>query len=188
MRMYFLSLLVWLSLGCAFADNQPELDIEVNVQTAGETVIVDVSLTIPAMRQQVWAVLTDFDHMSAFVSNLKESKVVSSSGDTLRIFQHGTAQFGPIRFPFKSTRELRLTPFEQIESHLISGNMRRMDGITKLTDENGQTRVTYHAESVPGLWLPPVVGKSFIEHETREQFQEIREEVLRRKQQAATGS
>jgi predicted oxidoreductase len=38
------------------------------------------------------------------------------------------------------------------------------------------------ADVVPGVWIPPVLGKVFIEHETFEQFQEIRDEILKRKQ------
>ena len=189
MKKHFLLLLMWSFLmTTAFADTQHDKDIEVKVQVAGETVIVDASLVFPATRQQVWAVLTDFGHMAAFISNLKESKVISTSGDTLNIFQRGSAQYGPVTFPFESTRELRLTPFDKIQSHLISGNMRKMEGMTKLVDEGGQTRIIYHAESIPGVWIPPIVGKVFIAHETREQFQEMRDEIIRRKQLLVSGS
>jgi len=70
---------------------------------------------------------------------------------------------------------------------LISGNMRKMEGMTKLDDEGEQTRIIYHAESIPGVWIPPVVGKVFIAHESREQFQEMRDEIIRRKQLLVSG-
>jgi len=79
-------------------------------------------------------------------------------------------------------REIRLFPFEKILSHMVKGTMRKMEGDTQLISEGEQTRVVYHADSVPGVWIPPVLGKVFIEHETREQFQEIRDEILKRKQ------
>ena len=115
MKKLFLLLLVWLLMAGAYADPQHDKDIEVKVQVAGETVVVDVNLLVSATRQQVWAVLTDFGHMAVFISNLKESKVISTSGDTLNIFQRGSAQYGPVTFPFESTRELRLTPFDKIQ-------------------------------------------------------------------------
>jgi len=34
---------------------------------------------------------------------------------------------------------------------------------------------------VPKAWIPPIVGRGFIEHETREQFSEFRAEIMRRK-------
>ena len=56
-----------------------------------------------------------------------------------------------------------------------------MDGTTQLIEEAGRTKIILHSESIPGNWIPPIIGKTFIEHETREQFREIRTEVLKRK-------
>lgn len=175
-----------LFLAVALANQQQDDDIKIKVQIAGENVIVDLSLVAPATREEVWAVLTDFEHMADFVSNLKESKVVSASGDMLIIFQSGSATYGPIRFPFESTREIRLARLGKIQSHMISGNMRKMEGTTQLSDEGEKTRIVYHTDTIPGVWIPPIVGKIFIEHETREQFQEMRNEIIRRKQAKPT--
>jgi len=156
-------------------------DIEVGVQINGENVIVDLSMNVSATPQQAWAVLTDFDHMSGFISNVKESRVLSTYASTQKVFQRGEANFGMLSFPFESTRELQLTPFDRIQSHMISGSMRKMDGSTQLKEEGGLTRIIFHSESIPGNWIPPIVGKTFIEHETREQFLEIRNEIMKRK-------
>lgn len=170
----------------ALAIPQQEEDIEVRVQTLGESVIVDLSMLAPGTRQEAWAVLTDFEHMSGFISNLKQSKVLSISGNTLNIFQSGSAAYGPIDFPFQSTREIQLFPFSKILSHLISGNMRKMDGTTQLIDENGQTRILYHTDTIPGVWIPPIAGNAFIEHEVREQFHEMRNEIIKRQHLPST--
>jgi hypothetical protein len=156
-------------------------DIEVKVQVAGEKVIVDVILAVPATRQEVWIVLTDFENMADFVSNLKESKVVSILGDTVKIFQRGSATYGLISFPFESTREIRLIPFDKIRSHMISGNMRMMEGTTQLIDEGGQTRIIYHTDTIQEIWIPSIIVKVFIENEIREQFRELRNEIMKRK-------
>jgi carbon monoxide dehydrogenase subunit G len=165
----------------SLADSLEGKDIEVQVKTAGDNVIVDVNFAVPATRQEVWGVLTDFDHMADFVSNLKESKVVSVSGGTLTIFQRGSATYGPVSYPFESKREITLVPFHKIRTRLISGNMRKMEGTTHLIEEGGQTRVTHHTDSIPEVWFPLVVGQVFIEHEMREQFNEMRNEIIRRK-------
>jgi carbon monoxide dehydrogenase subunit G len=165
----------------ALAALQPGEDIEIHVHVRGERVTVDLSFAVDATRQQAWSVLTDFEHMPDFVTNLKESRVLSVSGDTLRVFQRGTARYGPLAFQFASTREMKLDPFDRIESRLISGTMRMMEGTTRLVEEGAQTRILYHADSIPGVWIPPLLGKKFIEHETREQFREMREEIIKRK-------
>ncbi|MBI3478936.1 MAG: hypothetical protein HY016_01025 [Nitrosomonadales bacterium] len=175
---------MWLVLfaGEAMADSLPSEDISVQVQISGNNVIVDLSLVVPANPQETWAVLTDFEHMSGFISSLKESKVIGISGDVLQIYQRGSSMYGPVSFPYESTREIRLLPFNQIRSHMISGNMLKMEGTTLLTEEGGQTRIVYHADTITGVWIPPVVGKIFIEHGTREQFQQMRNEIIKRKQ------
>lgn len=109
------------------AESPDDKDIKVRVNMAGENVIVDVTFSVPATQREVWDVLVDFDHMADFVSNLKESKVVSVSGKTLTIFQRGAAIYGPIRYPFESTRKIRLMPFHKIRTQLICGNMRKME-------------------------------------------------------------
>ena len=156
-------------------------DIEVQVRMAGENIIIDLNFAVPATQQEVWDVLTDFDGMADFVSNLKESKVVSVSEDKLTIFQSGAATYGPVSFPFESTREVRLIPYHKIRTHLISGNMRKLEGTTYLIDAGGQTRVIHRTDAIPKAWIPEAVGKIFIEHEMREQFNEMRNEVIKRK-------
>jgi hypothetical protein len=177
-----------LFMATALADPQQDKDIEVKVQIAGEKVIVDVILAVPATRQEVWIVLTDFENMADFVSNLKESKVVSILGDTVKIFQRGSATYGLISFPFESTREIRLIPFDKIRSHMISGNMRMMEGTTQLIDEGGQTRIIYHTDTIQENWIPPLVGKIFVEHEIRKQFHEMRTEIIKRKRASASST
>ena len=163
------------------ADSLKGKDIEVEVNIAGENIVIDLNFAVPATRQEVWEVLTDFDRMANFVSNLKESKVVSISEARLTIFQRGAGTYGPLNYPFESTREVRLIPYHEIRSHLISGNMRRLDGATYLIDEGGQTRVIHRTNAIPKVWIPAAVGKVFIQHEMREQFNEMRNEIIKRK-------
>lgn len=107
--------------------------------------------------------------------------MVSISEDTLTIFQRGAATYGPVSYPFESTREVRLIPYHNIRTHLISGNMHKMEGTTYLVDEGGQTRVIHRTDTIPKVWIPAAVGKVFIEHEMREQFNEMRNEIIKRK-------
>ncbi|WP_258192516.1 SRPBCC family protein [Nitrosospira sp. Nsp2] len=163
------------------ADSLKGKDIEVEVNIAGENIIIDLNFAVAATQQEVWDVLTDFDRMADFVSNLKESKVVSVSEARLTIFQRGAGSYGPLSYPFESTREVRLIPYHEIRSHLISGNMRKLDGATYLIDEGGQTRVIHRTNAIPKIWIPAAVGKVFIQHEMREQFNEMRNEIIKRK-------
>ncbi|MBL8446364.1 MAG: hypothetical protein JNJ44_03010 [Zoogloeaceae bacterium] len=156
-------------------------DLLVAVALVGEAVEVEVGFSVPASRTLTWAVLTDFDHMTSFISNLSASRVLSRQGNLLLVSQRGAARRGFLAFPFDVTREIRLTPMTRIESHLIQGSMKSQDGVTELSGSDEETRVVFHGRSVPDVWIPPVVGKTFIEREVREQFFELRGEILRRK-------
>lgn len=182
----FLLLFMWSVLFAASSLAEPldGRDIEVQVKMAGENIIIDLNFAVPATREEVWDVLTDFDGMADFVSNLKESNVVSVSEDKFTIFQRGAATYGPVSFPFESTREVRLVPYHKIRTQLISGNLRKLEGITYLVDEGGQTRVIHRTDAIPKGWIPEAVGKVFIESEMREQFNEMRNEIIRRKKTA----
>jgi hypothetical protein len=175
-----------LFMAAALAEPPQDTDIAVKVHIARDNVTVDVILAIPATRQEVWVVMTDYEHMADFVSNLKESKIVSISEGTLKIFQRGSATFGPIKFPFESTREIRLIPFDEIRSRMISGNMRKMEGTTQLIDEGGKTRIIYHTDTIQETWIPSIIVKVFIENEIRERFRELRNEIMKRKRALAS--
>jgi hypothetical protein len=68
-----------------------------------------------------------------------------------------------------------------MQSHLISGNMKKNEATTRLIADASGTRVVYHLESIPNVWLPPLIGHALVEFETRARFRQVVEEILRRK-------
>ncbi|TRZ98079.1 MAG: hypothetical protein D4R84_04290 [Rhodocyclaceae bacterium] len=156
-------------------------DVSVRVEIQGEVVRVGAEATIPASVREVWDVLTDFENLPRFISNIASSKVLARNGNVLRVSQTGKAGFGPFTFEFQSIRELTLTPFEHFESRMVEGNMKRFRGTTRLESFAGATRIRYQSEAVPDTMLPLDLARSTIESETREHYQEISREVLRRK-------
>ena len=156
-------------------------DIQVDARIDGGLVTISSSLHIEASPGEVWAVFTDYDHAADFVSNLEYSRVETRDGNALVVHQKGAVKHWPFTFAFDSLRKVQLTPFERLESHLIQGTMKKLDGTTLLTREGAGTRVTDHRETIPNFWIPPVLGRLFIERETRQNFAELRAEILRRK-------
>ena len=51
---------------------------------------------------------------------------------------------------------------------------------TRVVDDGTQVHILNNGRFVPNVWVPPVIGPSAIEAETRKQFDEIRAEILRR--------
>ncbi len=160
--------------------------IDVSVRQDGEHIVVDVSARVAAKIENVWAVLTDYEHMPEFLSALKSSQVLSRKGNELEVAQTGEARRGFLHFSFATVRAVELTPEREIRSHLIRGDFKSYVFTTRLANEaDGTVLITHHGEYVPTSWVPPVVGPAMIETETRKQYLELTTEMLRRQSGAA---
>jgi hypothetical protein len=170
-------------LACApaLAQQLDERDIGVRIQRDGARIIVDVHLPVAATAIEAWAVMTDYDHMASFVSNLESSRIIERTGNTLTIEQKGRASRGPLSFAFQNVREIVLTPPSEIRSRLISGDLKASEFTTRVVDHGDSAEIVNHGEFIPKVWVPPIIGPAVIEQETRKQFAELRAEILRRK-------
>ncbi|MGH8800209.1 MAG: SRPBCC family protein, partial [Casimicrobiaceae bacterium] len=164
-------------------------DIIVHVKKEGPEIVVDVDCPVRAPLSVVWAVLTDYDDMSRFISNLQQSSVQSRAGNVLTVRQTGRATRGPLSFSFDNVREVELHPFTEIRSRLVSGNLKASAFTTRIVDvaSDGLVHVVNSGRYTPNLWVPPLIGPALIEAETRKQFGEIRTEMLRRSGRPAAG-
>lgn len=155
-------------------------EIEVKVQNNGERVVIYVTFLVPVVPRQAWAVLTDFDNFANFISGIQSSKVISGTGNNLRVSQKGIIKFGFFTYSIDSVGEVNLSPFNKIQERMISGSMRKMEETTHVLPEGNQTRINYHADIIPGHWMLRFVGKRFIESDARERFQQMKNEMIRR--------
>jgi hypothetical protein len=164
-----------------------DADIAVHVVKNGASIVVDVDLPVNATALETWNVMTDYDNMARFVTNLESSAILSRDRDKLVVAQKGKASRGPFTFAFENVREIVLTPYTEIRSRLISGNLEASEFTTRVFDHGTSAQIVNHGEFIPKVWVPPLIGTAVIEAETRKQFQELRAEILRRKAQTAAG-
>ncbi len=177
----------FLAASASPAAPQDSRDIVVRVQKKGEWVIVDVDFPVDASVLEAWNVMTDYDNMSKFISNLVSSKIIGREGNTLSVEQKGRASRGPLTISFENVREIVLTPPREVHSRLVSGDLKASEFTTRVIDRGAFTQIINHGEFIPNIWVPPVIGPALIEAETRKQFQELRLEILRRKAETAAG-
>lgn len=181
-------LLIFAWQPAALAQSGSDADITVQVVYNGDVIHIDVVVPVRATPEEVWAVITDYDNAARFISNLKSSKVLSRNGPTWTVSQEMVARFGPFSTEINTVRELQLTPHELVRSRMLSGNMKRADAITRLVSDGPFTRIIMHSESIPDFWLPAFMSRGFIEDQTREQFVNLRKEVLRRSKPSSAKS
>jgi ribosome-associated toxin RatA of RatAB toxin-antitoxin module len=159
----------------------PAQDMGVKVERRGETVIVDVEATAPGPLADAWAVLTDYDHMASFISNLTASRIVEHRDrDTLHVMQAGQTKVAFMTFGFEAVRAVELVPMREIRSSFVSGDFKSYTSTTSISTVPSGTRIVHHGEYVPKKWLPPMIGPAVIERETRRQYQEFIAEIERR--------
>lgn len=155
-------------------------DIQVRVQKDGPEIVVDIDCPVHAPVAVAWEVLTDYDHMAAFISNLESSIVQARDGLKLVVYQKGKATRGPLTFPFETVREIELVPFQQIRSQIIAGNIKASVFTTHFVDDGTLLHIINNGRYTPNIWVPPIIGPALIEAETRKQYGEIRTEIMRR--------
>ena len=182
MRSYLaiLAILVASALPVVAPASTDDQDILVHVQRDGADVTVDVDCPVHTSIAVAWEVLTDYDHMAQFISNLQYSAIQSRENDKLQIYQKGETKRGLLKFAFESVREVQLLPYEEIRSRLVSGDLKASEFTTRIRHDGAMVHVVNSGRYTPKVWIPPIVGVALIEAETRKQFGEIRAEMLRR--------
>lgn len=154
-------------------------DIIVHVLLNGHQVEVDVDCPVDAPRAIVWEVLTDYDHMSHFLSNLEYSGVENRADNVLRVHQKGKASRGPLTLTFDNIREVELVPYHEIRSRLISGDLKASDFVTRIVEVSSRVHIVNRGRYTPNPWVPPLFGPALIESETQKHFGELRTEIMR---------
>jgi hypothetical protein len=129
-------------------------DIVVHVQMNGQIIAVDVDCPVDASWSVVWEVLTDYDHMARFISNLEYSGVDERLDNVLRVHQKGKASRGFLTLTFDNVREIELVPYREIRSRLISGDLKASDFVTQIVEVAARVHIINSGRYTPNLWVP----------------------------------
>jgi len=159
-------------------------DLRVNVTRAGDVVRVKAEFVVAVSAPQAFAVLTDYDHMRAFLPGVVESKVIERAPERLVVSQSVRMKVGFLSVPLDSVRQVELTPPFKLVSRALSGTVSKAEVTTTLSEAQGKTVVTYQSEATMNRWLPAGLGTSLISAHVREQLTHMRAEMVRRHDRA----
>jgi hypothetical protein len=175
---HFLAILVLLGSASAAAADSPIRTIEVTHD--GDTYVVNAVMFAPVGQAVAFDVLTDFDHVAAWVPNVAQSKVTKREDNWVMVEQRGVAKFGAASFPYVTERKIEMTPPATIKTTQLKGSLRRVESTLLLAPDGKGTRINYHLEIVPSVLASTVMSRQFVEHEVTEQFTAIVGEMVRR--------
>lgn len=180
-RIRLLLLACALCWGVPLAAEGPTDPVDVTVTREGEHYLFTAEFRVPVDIHTAWAVLTDFEHMAGFLPGLKESQVLTQTGDRLTVQQKGESTAGLLSMEYESVRAVQLTPYRSIRLRTLKGSPGTVEGETRLTPEGREgTRISYTAQAQPDSTLASLVPTRYVREELRTQFQAMREEMLRR--------
>jgi len=165
----------------------PAQDVIVRVTRDGGNVMVEADFSVAATQDEAWDVLTDFDHMTQILSNVDASRITGRDGNRIEVTQKSHAQAGPLRLSLDSVRQVELTPKTEIKSRITKSNdVKSSDFTTRLVGEGGLTKVTVRGILVPTGLAAAAATPEAVEANTRRQYTELRDEILRRKNHEPT--
>ncbi|HUL95226.1 MAG TPA: SRPBCC family protein [Usitatibacter sp.] len=175
----FLAALLLAAMTARAATAPLDEEIVVHVQKDGPEISLDIDCPLDAPWPIVWEVLTDYDHMARFLSNLEASDVLERADNVLRVHQKGKAYMGPFTMNFDNVRRIELVPYDEIRSRIITGDM-KASFVTRIVRVGEQIHIVNSGRYTPDVWVPPIIGPALIEAQARRQFGELRAEILRR--------
>jgi len=172
-----LCVMPWLT----YAAGPSAKDINVKVEKDGNTYMVSADFTVAASVDETWDVLTDFDNMAKILSNVDASSISNREGNKFDVTQKSHVSAGLIKVSSDSVRQVELTPKTEIRSHLLKGDLKSSVFSTKIIPEGDVTKVTVNGKFVAGGLSAGAITVESVEASTRRQYQELRDETLRRK-------
>jgi hypothetical protein len=152
----------------------------IDITQTADGYVANIVMQAPVSPKIAWDVLTDFGNMEKWVPNVRESKVVANDGNVLTVEQKGNAKFGLLSIPYSSVRKMELQPQSTILSTQVSGSMRKLVSLMRVTPDGAGTRLDYKLEIVPSAIASSVMSKDFLKGELTEQFTAIVDEMVRR--------
>ena len=160
-------------------------DVDVKVQIVEQEVRTNVSFFVSASQQRVWDVITDYERAPEFTRDLQVSKVISRSGNTLRVLQKNQIRLGPFSVPVETVRDVKLLAPVKVDARLVSGSMKKYDSVTELVPEANGTRLVFRSQAVLNPFLAGFATESFVKRETEDRMRQLRAEIMRREHVAS---
>lgn len=141
------------------AASAEEVDISTEKRPHRERRIL-ASVVIPQPVEQVWQIITDYEHLSDFIPNLTKSNLLPSSEGRIRLEQVGAQCF--LRFKFCARVVLDMTENfpNQLDFTMSEGDFKQFEGTWNLKPTPEGTQLSYEVSVTP----PRAMPVALIEH------------------------
>jgi ribosome-associated toxin RatA of RatAB toxin-antitoxin module len=110
---------------------QPEGESDIVITTeklAGRHRRIIATTQIPFHLEQVWQVLTDYDHLADFIPNLTESQRVPHPEGGIRLVQVGSQCFLNVKFCARVVLDMLEVFPKELKFSMVEGDFRQFEG------------------------------------------------------------
>ena len=153
---------------------------EINVEEKGDEFLICADSEVEADRAAIWSTLSDYDHLARFIPGMSSSRTVSRTGAEAVVEQKGSAGLGPFRQRFTVLLAVR-EEMNSISASGIGGDFRYLQSRYEIVPLGSRrARIVYQATLVPGIAVPPIVGRFEMRSMIGAQFGALLEEIRRR--------
>jgi ribosome-associated toxin RatA of RatAB toxin-antitoxin module len=164
-----------LALPCAAPGFAQQMSV--HTERHGEEFRIKAMATIAVDTASAWSVLTDYARFAQFIPGVLESRVVSREGAKVVVEQRGEANWLFLSFPMQVRLAVEEFPFERIESSLISGNFKSMQGVYNLLTAGDRLQLHYEGSFTPDFSLPPLIGTLMVRSMVEARFKAMVKEI-----------
>ena len=179
-----MAVVLWLLIlaqSAAASPDRPDPAPEFNVTREDGIVSVQASMWLDCSPGEVWALMTDYGSLSAYMPNVESSVVLARSDSVARVRQGVNSRFVvPIRFAV--TLEFLEQLPQRLRFHMVEGAVDRFSGTWDFSSERGGTRVDYAAAIEPPAFVPSFVAAMVVRRQLRRMLPAIGAELDRRKE------
>ena len=155
-------------------------EIRVNASRHDGALYVEASAAVDGDLLQAWRVLTDYDHLSAFIPGMRVSRVLAREGNNVVLEQKGEARLLFLAFPLEVRLAVAEYPHRRIVAHAVAGSFTEMTGTYFLDERDNRVVLRYQGRMVPDFLVPPLIGTLVLRRNVETQFTALVDEIERR--------
>ena len=156
-------------------------EVEVRVEEARGVYHVEGAFSAAVSVATAWSVLADYEHIGAFVSSVRRSRLVAAPDGGRLLLQDAVTG----TFPFRRTVHVELALTEDPGRRIafrdeMGRDFRRYAGDWTVHATAGGTQVGYALEAEPRSGMPALLVRGATAHSACELLTQVRAEMLRR--------
>lgn len=143
--------------------------------------ILEGQFWVAASSRTAWEILTDYDHMAAFISSIKSSRRIRRDGDNWIVEQTMTGHAGIFRKRIHLLLEVNESPLQMISFHDISKkSFRSYSGSWIIQSQEKGIKVRYYLEATPAFFAPDFIAIGAFKRNVANLLEEVRNEIVLR--------